>query len=362
MGTPRMRHVCPISRPAGHRGQGFTLIEVVLSLSVMGIVLAALGSVLSLTLRALPGRDETSEQPLLVARVLERMADDVTSAKQVTGTTTTLSLVIPDRDANGSDERIDYSWDGTRGSPLLRRTNGGAWMTALAKLYSLSFTVDRVASTLDTASTPVEGSEQILSAWETGASATYNLSTSVWAAQTIIPVLPGDAISWRPTKIELNCRNVTPIDGVMVVDVRTIAADGTPTTTSLGTANLNESSLTSSFAWYTVTLPSISGQSPSSGLAMLFRTTGSGVVAGRLQGATSGIAGPSMVHASANGGWNWATVADGAVYHRLWGVVTRPLTTTSAVDRVSGVFVNLTLSDNKKLTTRILTPAMPEAQ
>ena len=346
---------------ARHRA-GFTLIEIVLSLSVLGIVLAALGSVLGLTLRALPGRGEASEQTILASRILEQITDDIISAKQIASTTTTLALVIPDRDANGSDERIEYSWDGSQGSPLLRRTNGGSWNTVLAKLKNVSFATDRVASTLDTASTPVEGSEQILSAWETGATATYNLSTSFWASQTIIPVLPGDAISWRPTRIELNCRNLTPVDGALVVDVRTLAADGTPSASSLGTSTLNESSLTSSFTWYTVSLPSIIAQAPNTGLAMLVRTNGSGVVAGRLQGATSGIAGPSALHFSNNGGSTWTTTADGAIYHRLWGVVTRPVTTTSAVDRITDVVITLTPTDNKKLVTRVLTPAMPEAQ
>jgi prepilin-type N-terminal cleavage/methylation domain-containing protein len=345
-----------------HRAPGFTLIEIVLSLSVLGIVLAALGSVLGLTMRALPGRGEASEQTILASRALEQLTDDITSAKQIATTSTTLDLVIPDRDADGTDERVEYTWDGAEGSSLLRRLNDGGWTTALAKLKSINFAADRVASTIETASTPVEGSEQILSAWETGASATYSLSTAIWVSQTIIPVLPGDALSWRPTKIELNCRNVTPVDGVMVVDIRTLATDGTPSATSLGTATLNESSLNATFAWYTVTLPSISGQASGTGLAMLCRTSGSGVVAGRLQGATSGIAGPSVLHTSANGGTNWTTLADGAIYHRLWGVVTRPVTATSAVDRVSDIVVTLTLTDNKKLVTRVLTPAMPEAQ
>ncbi len=353
-----MRHVDHPTRVPG----AFTLIEVVLSLSVLGIVLAALGSVLGLTLRALPGRGEASEQTILASRILEQITDDITSAKQIASAATTLALVIPDRDNDGVDERIEYSWDGAQGSPLMRRTGGGTWSPVLATVNSVAFSVDRVASTIDTSNTPTEGSEQVLSAWETGASATYSLSTSVWASQTIIPVLPGDAISWRPTKIELNCRNVTPIDGVMVVDVRTLAANGTPSATSLGTATLNESSLTSSFAWYTVTLPSISAQSPSDGLAMLVRTNGSGVVAGRLQGATSGIAGPSVLHTSSNGGSTWTTIADGAVYHRLWGVVTRPVTTTSATDRVTDVTIKLTLAGNRKLVTRVLTPALPEAQ
>ncbi|MDX2116567.1 MAG: type II secretion system protein [Planctomycetota bacterium] len=351
----------PPSGSAREAWHGFTLTEVVLALSVLGIVLAALGSVLTLSLRALPNRGDATEQPLIVARVLEQMSDDIQSAKKIASTSSALTLTIPDRDANGSDEVIEYAWGATRGAALRRRVNGGSWTTVIASLSSAAFNVERFASRIDGTGTLVDSSEQILSAWETGATASYSLSTSVWAAQTVLPVLPADAVAWKPTKIEVNVRNVTPIDGVVVVDLRTPNSDGTPSATSLFTASINESSMTSSYAWYTVSLSGMSSLSPSSGISVVFRTNGSGVVAGRMQGLTSGVASPGLLATSANGGGLWTTFSDGAIYHRLWGVVTRPTTTSTAVDRVRSVTIALTPTNSRAFSTRVYTTGNPEA-
>jgi len=335
---------------------------VVLALSVLGIVLTALGSVLTLSLRALPNRGDASEQPLIVARVLEQMSDDIQSAKRITGTSTTLTLSIPDRDADSEDESVEYSWSGSRGDPFLRRENGGTWITLIDSLSKAAFNVERFASQLDGSTALVDGSEQILSAWETGATASYSLGTTMWAAQTVMPVLPADAVAWKPTRIEINVRSVTPIDGVVVVDIRVPNADGTPSATSLLTASVNESAMTSSFAWYTVSLSGMSSLSPTSGISVVFRTNGSGVVAGRMQGLTTGVASPGMMATSANGGALWSPFSDGAIYHRLWGIVTRPTTATSAVDRARSVTIALTPMNSRAFSTRVYTVGNPEAQ
>lgn len=360
----RERHE-PVPRPlpAGEGcgdTRGFTLIEVVLALSVLGIVLAALGSVLTLSLRALPNRGDATEQPLIVARVLEQMSDDIQSAKKIASTSSTLTLTIPDRDANGSDEVIEYAWGATRGAALRRRVNSGSWTTVIASVSSAAFNVERFASRIDGSGTMVDSSEQILSAWETGATASHSLSTTVWVAQTVLPVLPADAVAWKPTKIEVNVRNVTPIDGVVVVDLRTPNSDGTPSATSLFTASINESSMTSSYAWYTVSLSGMSSLSPSSGISIVFRTNGSGVVAGRMQGLTTGVASPGLLATSANGGGLWTTFSDGAIYHRLWGIITRPTTTSTAVDRVRSVTISVTPTNSRAFSTRVYTTGNPE--
>lgn len=108
-------------------GTGFTLIEMVISLTLVGIVLVSLGSMLTLSVQATPQPTDTASVVRGAAFPFAVMAEELGSATGFGSVTATgVVFTIADRTGDASPETVEYSWSGTPGDPLLRVVNGGA--------------------------------------------------------------------------------------------------------------------------------------------------------------------------------------------------------------------------------------------
>ena len=530
------RMAAPVGRR--HRGggshrnrtaSGFTLIEVVLSLSVLGILLTALGSVLTLSLRAMPVRGGADEHALQVARVFEQMSDDIQSASAITHTDTSLTLTIPDRDGDSDAEIVEYAWRGETRAGLQRRVNAGDWTTVIDNVSDATFSTDQFGSHVMRDTGLVDSPEQLLSAAEVGpslvrsqtfsasdrnsqnftvtasrrfnrvelgfaesanpihlgirsvrfnddddvwlitnddvgsgqasersangvtlrgfwdnngtwqaasitkqsggsgsipgsllgvsgystdddttangvrtmdnigarerlqadlsASATEvtinlaadttpistitidlydvsqlnaNVSTAAWVSHLLIPALPPDAVSWRPTRLEITARDWPPIVGTLDVALRTPRSDGTPSGTTVGTASITEASLGATYGRHVLQFSGVPSQPATSGLCAVFRAGGGGVFVARVLATTSGSASPGLMAISTNSGGTWTTHSEGTVQHRLWGIVTRNTTMTETVTRVRSIELSLRVLGRPPHSLRVLAPGAPE--
>ncbi|MFU8828030.1 MAG: type II secretion system protein J [Phycisphaerales bacterium] len=110
--------------PSWRSNRAFTLIELVMSLSLVGMVLVALGSILSISMRAMPQAHDAASHIRATGFPASVMAEEISSATSIELIETQqIRFRLADRSGNGLPETITYSWSGTPGDPLLRKVN-----------------------------------------------------------------------------------------------------------------------------------------------------------------------------------------------------------------------------------------------
>lgn len=78
---------------------GFTLVEMVVSMALLTVVMAACVSITSLAARSMPGASDPTTETLDVRRALMRVAEELATAVEITEATST-SLIASVRDPN----------------------------------------------------------------------------------------------------------------------------------------------------------------------------------------------------------------------------------------------------------------------
>ncbi len=119
--------------------RGFTLIELVVSLGIVGILAVAMGSTITLSMRALPTPGGGPETQASAGRALQIIGSDARLATAAAmPDIRTLTLTIPDQTGDASAETVTYAWAGSSGDPLTRTFNADS-STLLASVIDLKF-------------------------------------------------------------------------------------------------------------------------------------------------------------------------------------------------------------------------------
>lgn len=119
--------------------RGFTLIELVVSLGIVGVLSMALGSTILLSTRAMPTPGGGPETSASAGRALQLIGTDLRLATSVAiPNVRTLTLTVPDFTGDSNAETISYEWAGTPGNPLTRRVNADT-SSLLASVGDLKF-------------------------------------------------------------------------------------------------------------------------------------------------------------------------------------------------------------------------------
>ncbi|MEO1715867.1 MAG: prepilin-type N-terminal cleavage/methylation domain-containing protein [Planctomycetota bacterium] len=106
------------------RRRGFTLVELVASLFVSSVVVAALASCIALVSRAVPDTSDPQERLRTLQSIATRITDDARFATEVTiANGRQVEMIVADRDGDDQPEAIRYSWSGTAGDALTRQQN-----------------------------------------------------------------------------------------------------------------------------------------------------------------------------------------------------------------------------------------------
>lgn len=133
-----------------HISRGFTLIELVLSMSIMTLLVGAMVSAVIVALHALPDPNSPAEQTAAAVDAAEWIAADLATAKTITlADARAVEFTVPDRGHGASGaEAIRYEWSGTPGDPL-SRTYNGAKTTVCADVHAFSLTYQLGLAPLD---------------------------------------------------------------------------------------------------------------------------------------------------------------------------------------------------------------------
>ena len=331
-------------RLAGARAgsdRAFTLIELIVSLAIVSILIGATGSIMVLASRAVPDGTSVAERSVSASSAADQIATELSGAVYVPlRSSRAITFLVPDRDGDGSPERISYSWSGTSGDPLTRTYNGAASGVVLSSVDDLTFTYEIRSVSEQYADVPIVGSEQTFGTRTTASDGNlFSVDANNWIGQYVQPTLPGDALAWRVTRVDFKAKQKDAADGSSAIEVRAADANLEPTLEVFQQQPLLESALpVNPSAWVQVVFDTVEDLLPEDDICVVVRNTGPGK-AGRFE--YDGDGGSGRVKTS-NGGYSWSYKGDESMLYTLIGRVLTPGPQVGVSrDYVTGVRVSI---------------------
>jgi prepilin-type N-terminal cleavage/methylation domain-containing protein len=341
--------------------RGFTLIELVVSLSIMSIILLGIGSSILIARRAMPDAKSPAQEVITAAQAAEQIASELQYAYFfATHTSREIQFYVADRDGNGTIESIYYYWSGTPGDPLIRQYNDKPAVNVIDSVenFNLEYNLD---TTIEETATENESGETLLSSFYTNEDQkSYSVKDNRWYGQYFYPTLPADTISWKVTRIQFYAK----ISGILFtgecrVQLQQATAGGYPTSIVLEEKTLLESTLFITYTLQEFNFTNASGLSPDRGLCLVFEWV-NGQEACDILG-SDGYTGPNSrkLLRSDNEGLSWSELSGNCFLYWVYGTVT-----TAGEPQVNEIYklatVNIQLqtsSDTQSLiqtTTKLL--------
>jgi hypothetical protein len=309
------------------RPPAFTLVEIVLSLSIATILLLAMQSSIMVASRAIPDGRSVASRIVAGAPPLAALSSDLFGTTSVTEmSATAITFTVPDRSGDGNPETIRYAWSGKAGDPLTRQYNGGAVANVIPALQSFALAYDK--RQVQAPTTYTTSAETILSSY-TGGSSSYSDQSSAWPAQYITPSFPVTPTTWSVTRVTVQAKLGSSTAGQAFVQIRPVDAGGLPTSTILDQQTLLGTALTSAYGWQQFTFNSATGLSPSQSIALVIQwgadTTACNVAysnGGLLGGLLGGLFGGGNMEQS--NGSSWSGMSGCNLNHYVYGTYTTP--------------------------------------
>jgi len=133
--------------PSRSRRRGYTLMEIVISIAIVTVIMGAMVSTMLIARRGMQISAVGTESVSAASGVVQQMTAELSLATSITEqTASALTFTVPDRNDDGQDETIRYSWSGTAGDPLTRQYNGGSVATIAQDVHY--FNMDYLARTI----------------------------------------------------------------------------------------------------------------------------------------------------------------------------------------------------------------------
>jgi len=240
------------ARPRQERA--FTLMEVLVSTAVLGIVLTAVGSAMLVTTRAMPGQDNTNQNALDAVRTLDFMTSELSEATAVPEfTARAVTVTVPARGYGGHYHPADirYAWSGTPGDPLTRQVDGGTVATFIENVHHFAVSGDLREVPGDGGAVS-EGAERLLVSHGPntgGDQVSQEVRDSNWPGQYFRPILSGGAVGWRVTRIRFQAKRSGLAVGELAAVLCRADADCEPAGSPLAWTIMQEAGFGSDYAW-----------------------------------------------------------------------------------------------------------------
>ncbi len=249
--------------PTVHRRpspRAFTIAEMAVSLSLLTILLVAMGGAVTIAAKSLPSPTSPVAADLALSTALDRLSGELRYAKTIESSSpTAVQFLVADRDSNGADERIRYEWLGA-GHSLTRSYNGGAAVSVSDALSTFSLAYQNKKVTTSQSSSTVVDSGEVLftscSGW-TGLvpiQSNGTLTATAWTTcyfKIDSVSIPNTSNYVAITRVRVKLKRASsPTGATITVGIYTPAAPGgpTPSTTQIGSSSsITSASLTTSY-------------------------------------------------------------------------------------------------------------------
>jgi prepilin-type N-terminal cleavage/methylation domain-containing protein len=295
---------------------GYSLVEVVVAMSVMAILMVGMTSTLYVH-----SKNRTQDSTIFAATEQHHAAarqifEDLTYASAIVEySSTAIEFEVPDRDSDGYPERIRYEWMGSSGGNAnkLRWTyNQGTAVDLLTDATACSFTYSIGTVTNDVLN--FSRAALKLSNAVSGATNTYTtVSSTNWVSQFFQPTLPGAVTKWDlgGYRIMMRRRPGATITSGDYICCEVYAHDSNkkPTGTALSQINVQILRLGTDFEWVVIRPKLIKNISSSSGLCLVVKGLGSigSLVDIAEQQTASSASTTSLTCTTTNSGAAWST-------------------------------------------------------
>jgi type II secretory pathway pseudopilin PulG len=313
--SPLTIHHCPFTvahcrLPHGHCWstpvRGLSLIEAILSLVVLGILMAAMASVVTVTSRAAEVNQGPSASPATAAKALDLLSADLRLATAFTAapTSSSLSVTVPDCTGDGVADTVAWAWSGNGSAELsafllTRSVNGQPATTVASDVQLFDLTTLTRTVTAPPSPTLVESSEQPLIFHDDapgGSFSDFGLSKDNWCATYFKPSMPPYAVSWKITRVKFIAKRDGTANETALVQIRTATAALKPSSTVLASATIAETSLASSSAWVDVSFTPLANLDPLEGYCLVISQPNNSGNAGKVQFESNGNPMPFNAH------------------------------------------------------------------
>jgi prepilin-type N-terminal cleavage/methylation domain-containing protein len=308
--------------------RGFTMIEMAVSMSIIAIVLVALGSVVVLSSRALDATNNGSAMQSAQARgIVDQLASDMKMAIAFSEhTSNAVTFTVPDRNGDSQPETIRYAWSG-QGTALTRTYTSGTFSstgTLASNVYGFNLAWMNKSVGPPAPPPPTESPEQVL-IFHNGAAGSnikaFGIKSSTWPAEYFKPTLPANTVSWKITKLKLMLARNGAAIGNLAVQIRPVDAAQKPTTTVSATSQVNVLLLSTTAGYVDVPI-SLANLDPSKGYCVVITTAISGTPAYASYDSASSDSGMSYC-STTNTGSSWTTPTGAtALQYYVYGTYT----------------------------------------
>lgn len=122
------------------RRRGYTLIELVISAGAASVLVVGLASALVLSSQAFDGTGAAAAHANAAAVQADLMADLNDATGFTTRTATAATFTVPDRDGDGEEETLSYTWTGLPAAQLHYSYNDGSVATLLTDVQAFGLT------------------------------------------------------------------------------------------------------------------------------------------------------------------------------------------------------------------------------
>ena len=299
---------------------GFSLVELVVSLGVLGLLMVAMASSLALASRALPTADGAPAATVATARALQQLQEDLAMAVDLPiRQSQRVTMNLPDRDGDGLPEVITYKWTGVAGSALTRKINGGEAAVVLDRVddFTLTYVAETRAETLPGPET--EQPEQLFASY-TGASSLKDFSVDYenWIGYRLTPSLPASASSWRLTRTLVVASPRGSTDGITAFDLSHWTGSA-PTAEPVDSSTFAESAIPGDNQWIEVPFTGNARFAAGETAAITLRHVGEGNHSGNFKFDES-ASGSANAHETSDAGGSWTAYTSGtSMQHYTYG-------------------------------------------
>ena len=308
--------------------RAFTLVELVVTMIIAAMILAAIGSTLVLASRAIPSANSPTACTIEAGTALDQFVAELESAVYISEhSQTAIAFTVADRNADGLAERIRYAWSAAPGDPLTRQYNGGTVAAFVNKVeqFSLAPKIQSITEAYPGAGIE-DAFDSMLVNMDSGSGfSDFDVKSDKWNGQQFAMSLPGGSMGWRPTRVKFVVKKAAA-GTFSKVCLRPAGVDLKPTSTVLQSQSMDSATLPASYAWMEFPFSGMDRVAPANAQCMVVRYfSGSGNTA-----TLQGCSGSGLV-TSSDSGATWTYNSTKALRAQLYGKVTQPGATQYAV-------------------------------